>query len=303
MVSNIEGFQKANTGEKLKLMRSGADFVMGQEDGKKRCMKYVNELSKAFSLAVPHERAMDIKDDVGFFQGIRATLLKVTAGAGASPEDLDLAIRQIVSKSIAPGKMEITGKKPMKDISILSPAFLKEFKDMPQKNLAAELLKKLLNDEIRTRSRRNIVEARLFADMLENTIKRYNSRNIEAADVIEQLIDLANKMKEADRRGEELGLTEYELAFYDALILNQSQEDIMDDEELRKIAMELVKTIKNNITIDWTLRENIQAKLRVAVKKVLKKHGYPSDKQTIAVKTVLEQANLICQEWAESTLV
>jgi len=292
-----------NTGEKMQILKEAMDFICGLEDGEKRFLKHVNELSKAFSLSVPHERAMDIKDEVGFFQSVRAALIKVTRGPGVSPEDLDIAIRQIISKAIAPGKMEITGHKPMKDISILSPAFLQEFKDMPQENLAAELLKKLLNDEIRTRSRRNIVEARLFADMLENTIKNYNSRNIEASDVIEQLIDLANQMKEADRRGEELGLTEYELAFYDALSVNQSQEDIMDDEELRKIAMELVKTIKNNITIDWTLRESIQAKLRVAVKKVLKKHGYPSDKQTMAVKTVLEQANLICQEWVEASAI
>lgn len=298
---NYRRYFYANIGGKMQILKEAMDFICGLEDGEKRFLKHVNELSKAFSLSVPHERAMDIKDEVGFFQGVRATLIKVTTGPGASPEDLDLAIRQIVSKAIAPGKMEITGQKAMKDISILSPAFLQEFKDMPQKNLAAELLKKLLNDEIRTRSRRNIVEARLFADMLENTIKRYNSRNIEAADVIDQLIDLANKMKEADRRGEELGLTEYELAFYDALSVNKSQEDIMDDKELRKIAMELVKTIKNNITIDWTLRESIQAKLRVAVKKVLRKHGYPTDKQTIAVKTVLEQANLICQEWVEAS--
>jgi type I restriction enzyme R subunit len=293
-------FIAERTGEKIRIVKEAMDFILGLDDGKKRFLKHVSELSKAFSLSVPHERAMDIKDEVGFFQGVSAAMQKSSGGRGASPEDLDLAIRQIVSKSIAPGELEIT--KGVKDISILSPAFLKEFKDMPQENLAAELLEKLLNEEIRVRSSKNVVEARKFSEMLKNTIERYNVREIKAEDVIAELIDLANHMSEADKRGEELGLTEYELAFYDALTENQSPEDVMEDEELKKIAMDLVKTIKKNITIDWTLRESIQAKLRVAVKRVLRKHGYPSNKQSIAVQTVLEQANRICEEWVESVI-
>ena len=189
-------------------------------------------------------------------------------------------------------------KKP--DISILSDEFLLEVKDMPHKNTAAELLRRLLNDEIKAVSKKNVIEARNFSEMLENTIKNYQKRNIEAVVVIEELIELAKKMQEAQMRGENLGLSEYELAFYDALGVNDSAVQVLGDDTLRAISMELVKTIKNNITIDWTLRESVQAKLRVAVKKVLRKYGFPPDKQKIAVKTVLEQANRICEQWAVS---
>ncbi|MEN4028132.1 MAG: DUF3387 domain-containing protein, partial [Methanobacterium sp.] len=184
-------------------------------------------------------------------------------------------------------------------ISILSDEFLLEVKGMEHKNLAVELLKKLLNDEIRSRKRKNIIEARLFSEMLENSIIKYHNKSIDVIKVIEELMELAGKMRKARDRGEELNLTEYEVAFYDALEVNDSAVKVLGDETLREIAIELAKTIRNNITIDWTLRENVQAKLRVAVKRILRAYGYPPDKQKKAVDTVLEQANLICRNWAE----
>jgi len=298
-----EGFSKANTAEKLNLMRNGADFVLGQEDGKKRCMKYVNELSKAFSLAVPHPQALKIRDDLAFFKAVKNYIIKVTTPSAEQVEDVDMAIKQILSTALVSDEVldlfQLAGlKKP--DISILSDEFLLEVKDMEHKNTAAELLKRLLNDEIKTISRKNVIEARSFTEMLEKTIKKYHNRNIEAVAVIEELIELAKKMREAQNRGEDLGLTEYELAFYDALGVNDSAVQVLGDEVLREIAMELVKAIKNNITIDWTLRESVQAKMRVSVKRILKKYGYPPDKQKLAVKTVLEQATRVCEEWASA---
>jgi len=298
-----QGFYQANTGEKLKLMRSGADFVMGQEDGKKRCLKYVNELSKAFSLAVPHPKAMSIRDDLAFFKAVKNYIVKVTSPPGEQVEDVDLAIQQILSTALVSDEVldlfQLAGlKKP--DISILSDEFLLEVKDMEHKNTAAELLRRLLDDEIKNISRKNVIEARSFADMLEKTIHEYHKKNRDAMIIIQELIELARKMREAQNRGEDLGLTEYELAFYDALGVNDSAVQVLGDDVLREIAMELVKAIKSNITIDWTLRESVQAKMRVAVKRILKKYDYPPDKQKLAVKTVLEQANRVCEEWASA---
>jgi len=283
-------------------MRNGADFILGQEDGKKRYMKYVNELSKAFSLAVPNPQAMQIRDDIAFFKAVKNYILKITSTNTSQAEDVDLAIQQILSSALVSDEVldlfQLAGiKKP--DISILSDEFLLEVKDMEHKNTAAELLKRLLNDEIKSISKKNVIEARSFSDMLEKTIKKYHNRNIEAVAVIDELIHLAKQIREAQNRGEDLGLTEYELAFYDALEVNDSAVKILGDEILKEIAMELVKAIKSNITIDWTLRESVQAKMRVDVKKILRQFGYPPDKEKLAVKTVLEQATRVCEEWAK----
>jgi type I restriction enzyme R subunit len=297
-----QNFNRANTSEKLILMRNGADFILGQEDGKKRYMKYVNELSKAFSLAVPNPQAMQIRDDIVFFKAVKNYILKITSTNPSQAEDVDLAIQQILSSALVSDEVldlfQLAGiKKP--DISILSDEFLLEVKDMEHKNTAAELLKRLLNDEIKSISKKNVIEARSFSDMLEKTIKKYHNRNIEAVAVIDELIHLAKQIREAQNRGEDLGLTEYELAFYDALEVNDSAVKILGDEILKEIAMELVKAIKSNITIDWTLRESVQAKMRVDVKKILRQFGYPPDKEKLAVKTVLEQATRVCEEWAK----
>ena len=184
------------------------------------------------------------------------------------------------------------------DISILSDEFLAEVRGMPQRNLAVELLQKLLKGEIATRRRKNVVQAPSFAEMLEQSIRRYQNRAIEAAQVIEELIALAREMREANARGEALGLTEEELAFYDALETNDSAVKVLGDETLRAIARELVQTVRNNVTIDWTLRENVRAQLRVLVKRILRKHGYPPDEQEKATQTVLEQAEVLSAEWA-----
>lgn len=297
---DYENFFTATPREKMSFIPAALEYVLQQKDGKERCLKYVIELSKAFALAVPHEDALKIRDEVGFFQAVKSGLVKTTIIPGKPQEELDSAVRQIISKAIASDKVidifAAAGlKKP--DISILSDEFLAEVKELPHKNLAFELLKKLLNDEIKIRQRKNLIQGRSFAEMLEKSIKRYQNKSIETAQVIEELIELAREMREARNRGEKLNLREDELAFYDALEVNDSAVKVLGDEELRKIAQELAQTIRNNISIDWTLKESVQAKLRVMVKRVLKKHGYPPDKQKKATDTVLEQAVLLCKDW------
>jgi type I restriction enzyme R subunit len=287
--------------ERVGLLPAAQEHILAQEDGKDRCLRAVRELSQAFALAVPHEEALRIRDDVAFFQAVQAVLAKRAPGEVRPEEDLDHAVRQIISRAVSPeGVVDIFAaaglEKP--DISILSDEFLAEVRGMPQRNLAVELLQKLLKGELSLRRRRNVVQARSFADMLEQTLRRYQNRAIEAAQVIEELIQLAKDMREANARGENLGLSEEELAFYDALETNDCAVKVLGDDTLRDIARELVATVRNNVTIDWTLRENVRAQLRVLVKRILRKHGYPPDKQEKATQTVLEQAALLSAEWA-----
>ena len=290
-----------NAQERLGLLPAAQEHVLAQGDGKERCLNAVRELSQAFALAVPHPETFRIRDDVGFFQAVRAALSKRATGEARPEEDLDLAVRQIISRAVASeGVLDIFAAagldKP--DISVLSDAFLFEVQGMPQRNLAVELLQKLLKGELHIRRRKNVVQARSFAEMLEQTLRRYQNRAIEAAQVIEELIQLAKEMREANARGEELGLSEDELAFYDALETNDSAVQVLGDDTLRDIARELVDTVRNNVTIDWTLRENVRAKLRAMVKRILRKHGYPPDKQEKATVTVLEQAEVLSEGWA-----
>ena len=256
-------------------------------------MQAVRELSQAFALAVPHEDAIRIRDDVAFFQTVQAGLAKRAAVDTRPEEELDHAVRQIISRAVASeGVIDIFAaaglEKP--DISILSEEFLAEVRGMPQRNLAVELLQKLLKGELAVRRRKNVVQARSFAEMLQQTLRRYQNRAVEAAQVIEELIQLARELREANARGEELGLSEDELAFYDALGINDSAVQVLGDDTLRDIARELVETVRGNVTIDWTLRENVRANLRRLVKRILRKHGYPPDKQEKATRTVIEQA-------------
>jgi len=294
-------WKAGSASDRLALLPAAQEHILAQEDGKNRLLKAVAELTKAFALAVPREEALAIRDDVAFFQAVRAALAKRAPGDARPEEELNHAIRQIVSRAVAPeGVIDLFAaaglKKP--DISILSEEFLAEVRGMPQKNLAVELLRKLLQGEIRTRRKKNLVQARSFAELLEQALRRYQNRAIEAAQVIEELIALAKEMREADRRGEALGLSEEELAFYDALETNDSAVKVLGDETLRTIARELVETVRNNVTIDWTLRENVRANLRRLVKRILRKYGYPPDKQEKAAETVLEQAELLSAEWA-----
>ena len=287
--------------ERTSLLPAAQEHILAQENGKERCLLAVRELSQAFALAVPHEDAIRIRDDVAYFQAVRSVLAKRAAGESRTEEEVDMAIRQIVSRAVASeGVVDIFAaaglEKP--DISILSEEFLAEVRGMKRRNLAVELLRKLLVGELAVRKRRNVVQARSFAEMLDQTVRRYANRAIEAAQVIEELIQLAREMREANARGDALGLSEDELAFYDALETNDSAVQVLGDETLREIARELVETVRNNVRIDWTLRENVRANLRRLVKRILRKHGYPPDKQEKATRTVLEQAEVLSEGWA-----
>jgi len=297
-------YSKFKTGTSLQrnaVIPQAQEHVLKQENGKDRFTKKVTQLSKAFALSVPNDRAIAIRDDVGFFQTVRAALSKTAPGTSRPEEELDVAVRQIVSRAVASDQViDIFSAAGLKtpDISILSDEFLAEVKDLPQRNLAFEVLKKLLNDEIKVRSKKNLVQSRLFSQMLEETIRKYQNRSIETAQVIQELIDLAKDMREANARGENLGFTDEELAFYDALEVNDSAVKVLGDETLKTIARELVDTVHQNTTIDWTVKESVRAKLRTMVKRILRKYGYPPDKQEKATQTVLEQAELLCKDWA-----
>ena len=281
--------------QRLSLLPAALEHVLAQENGKDRCLQAVRELSQAFALAVPHETAILIRNDVAFFQAIRAQLMKRAPGEARNDEDIDSAIRQIVSGAVASeGVLDIFAAanldKP--DISVLSDDFLAEMRQLPQHNLAVEALQRLLKGELATRRRRNVVQSRSFAEMLEQTLVRYRNRTIEAAQVIEELIKLAHEIRAANARGEQLGLSEDELAFYDALATNESAVQVLGDEQLRVIARELVETVRKNVSIDWTLRESARANLRRMVRRTLNRYGYPPDQQEQAIRTVVEQAEL-----------
>jgi len=295
-------WKSGNGGQQLSLLNWAQEHILTLENGKQRLMQTVTRLSQAFALAVPNERVMAIRDDVGFFQAVRARIAKSSPEHQLQVEDIEQAIRQIISRAVASDEVidifTAAGlKKP--DISILSDEFLADVQNMPQKNVAIELLRKLLNDEIKLRSRKNVVQSRSFLEMLERTIRAYQNRAIEVAEVVTELIELAKEMREANKRGEALNLTEDELAFYDALEVNDSAVKVIGDETLKDIARELVKSVRENATIDWTQKENVRAKLRVMVRRILKRYGYPPDKQEKATQTVLEQAEVIARDWAE----
>jgi type I restriction enzyme R subunit len=296
------GWAAAKPSDKLGMLPWAQEHILARPQGKENLSRSVAELTHAFALAVPHDEALRIRDDVGFFQAVKAVLAKSPTQL-VGRVDAELAIRQIVSNAIvSEDVVDIFAaaglKKP--DISILSDEFLAEIQAMPQRNLAVELLQKLLKGEIKIRSRRNVVQARKFSELIEASLRRYQNRAIETAQVIEELIGLAKDLNEALRRGERLGLNEDELAFYDALEVNDSAVQVLGDASLRAIAKELVENVRKNTTIDWTQRENVQARLRVIVKRILKKYGYPPDKQEQATRTVLEQAEVLSEGWAVS---
>jgi type I restriction enzyme R subunit len=304
---NYSPLLRATPEVRLAGIASALEHILALDDGKRRYLQSVTSLSKAFALAVPHEEALKIRDEVGFFQEVRSAMAKATVeGNGQTQEEMDSAIRQLVSRAVASEEVvdifaAVGLKKP--DISILSDEFLMEVRNLPQKNLAVELLRKLLNDEIKLRSRKNVVEARSFAEMLEESIRKYQSRAIETAAIIEELIGLAQDMREAHKRGEELGLTDDEIAFYDALEVNDSAVKVLGDECLKAIAHELVIAVRKSVAIDWTVRDNVRAQIRVIVKRILRKYGYPPDKQEKATQTVLEQAEVLCKDWLEESQV
>lgn len=302
-------------GERLAVLAGAREFVLEQDrktprkpdskepDLKTRYMAAVAKLTSLLALAMPHETALELRDEVAFFQGVRAGFVKLSTGGGAGQPggDTDSAIRQLISKAVASEQVidifAAAGlKKP--DISILSDEFLAEVAGMPHRNLALELLQKLLGDEIKGRAKKNLIQSRSFAAMLEQAIRAYQNRSLESAQVIEQLIALARDMREAHKRGDALNLSDDEIAFYDALEVNDSAVQVLGDDKLKMIARELVETVRRNTTIDWTLKESVKANLRRLVRRILNKYGYPPDKQPKAVQTVLEQAELLAKDWA-----
>ena len=294
--------------EKLTFLLDATDFILGLDKGQERFSTNVSNLSKAFAISVPHPKAIEIRDDLSFFQAIKARISKLReSNKKRSDEEVETAIRQIISDALISTEVidifqaaglqnpEISG------LNILSDEFMAELKDMPRKNLALELLRRLLNDEIKQRSQRNIIQSKKFSEMLADAIKRYQNNAITAAEIIEELIRLAKEIKEADKRGENLNLDFRELAFYDALEVSDSAVQILGDDILKTIARELVVSVKNSVTIDWDKKESVQAKMRVMIKRILKKYGYPPEKQDQAVKTILEQAKMIGDEFSNNT--
>jgi type I restriction enzyme, R subunit len=284
--------------ERLALIPAGQEHILAQDDGKKRWGQVVTELSRAFALCAASDEATEIRDDVSFFQTVQAALGKQTTNQRKTPEQIDAAIRQLVSKAIATDGQVIDVftaaglKQP--DISILDDRFLAEIRGLKHKNVAAELLEKLLKDELKVRSKRNLVQSLVFSEKLKKTLNAYHNRAISTMEVIEELIKLA---KEVQASGQRSGLTPDEWAFYDALATNDSAKQAMGDDKLKVIAAELITKVRQSVSIDWTLRESARAKIKVMVKRILNKHGYPPDLQEEAVKTVLAQAELLCAEW------
>ena len=291
--------------ERMSLLAGGANHILGLNDGKARLLKAVSKLSRFFALAVPRKEVLAIRDDIAFFQIVRAGLVKSTVSERRSSGEMDHAIRQLVSKAITSDEvidlMAAAGLKHQPDISILSEEFLAELIALPHHNLAAELLRKLLDDQVKASSKRNVVESRSFAKLLDEAISKYRSRAIGAREVIEALIEVAREMQARKARDEASGLSTDEVAFYAALVENESAREALTDESLRFMARELVDLVKRNVTIDWTQKESVKAKLRVIVKRILRKHGYPPDKQEAATTTVLEQAELLSTNWVDAS--
>ncbi len=290
------------TQEKMTVILEAQEHILSLEDGKNRFTKQVGLLSRTFALSVPSLPAMGIKDELGFFQAVKARLTKFAPmGSGKSDAEIETAIRQIIDKAVVvDGVIDIFDaagiKKP--DVSILSNEFLEEIRGMKRKNLALELLRKILDDEIHTRTKRNFIQSKKLSDMLDAAIKKYQHNLLTAAQVIEELIHIAKEIKASDGRGKDLGLTEDEVAFYDALAFNRSAKEVMGDETLRELARILVEKVRANTTIDWTIKESVQAKLRVIVKRVLRQYGYPPDKQILATENILKQAELFVDNWS-----
>ena len=287
--------------QKLALIPAGQEHVLRQEDGKKRLVQVTVELSRAFALCAASDEATKIHGDVSFFQAIQAALSKQSNQDRKSPEQIDAAVRQLVSKSITTDGQVIdvftAAGLPKPDISILSDQFLAEVRGLKHRNVAAELLEKLLKDELKVRSKKNFVQSHVFSEKLRKSLNAYHNRAISTMQVIEELISLAKELDEATKRGENLGLTEDEVAFYDALAANDSAVKAMGDHKLKVIAAELTSQARKSVTIDWTLREGARARIRVMIKRILNKYGYPPDLQEEAVKTVLAQAELLCANW------
>ena len=295
-----EDYFEADTGRKLSLILAAEEHILGLEDGKKRYINEVTALSKAFAIAIPHEQAMDVKEEVSFFQAVKARLAKFeSSGSGKTDEEIETTIRQVIDKALVSEQVidvfDAAGiKKP--DISILSEEFLLELKGMEHKNVALEVLKKLLNDEIKSRSKKNLVKSKSLMEMLENSIKRYHNKILTAAEVMDELIKLSKEIVNMDSEARQLGLSDFEYAFYTAVADNDSARELMEKDKLRELAVILTERVKQNASIDWTIKESVRAKLKVIIKRTLRQYGYPPDMQKLATETVLKQAEMIARE-------
>jgi type I restriction enzyme R subunit len=297
-----EEYFEADTSQKLALILAAEDHILGLDDGKKRYINEVTALSLAFAIAIPHEQALEAKDEVAFFQAVKARLSKFdSTGSGKTDEDIETTIRQVIDRALVSEQVidifDAAGiKKP--DISILSEDFLAELKDYQHKNVALEVLKKLLNDELKVRARINLMQSRSLMEMLENAIKKYHNKILTAAEVIDELIKISKEIVASDKEAEKLDLSTFEYAFYTAVASNDSARQLMQNDKLRELAIVLTQRVRQNASIDWTIKESVKAKLKVIVKRTLRQFGYPPDMQLIATEMVLKQAEMIANELA-----
>ena len=297
-----EQYFDADTAQKLSLILAAEEHILGIEDGKKRYITEVTALSQAFAIAIPHEQALDATDEVGFFQAVKSRLTKFdSSGEGSRNEELETTIRQVIDQALVSEQVidvfDAAGiKKP--DISILSDEFLAELKGYEHKNIALETLKKLLNDELKVRTKKNLVQSKTLMEMLENAIKKYQNKILTAAEVMEELIRISKEIVASDAEAKDMGLSEYEYAFYTAVANNDSARELMQQDKLRELAVVLTRKIRENATIDWNIKESVRAKLKVIVKRILRQYGYPPDMQLLATETVLKQAEMIASEMA-----
>lgn len=295
-----EHYFGADTPKKLAMILAAEEHLLGLENGKKRYLDEVTALSKAFAIAIPHEQAIDVKEEVAFFQAVKSRLAKFdSGGTGKTNEAMETVIRQVIDQALVSEQVidvfDAAGiKKP--DISILSEEFLLEVKNMEHKNVALEVLKKLLYDEIKSRTKKNLVQSKALMGMLENSIKKYHNKILTAAEVIEELITLGKDIQQMDKEPQEMGLSEYEYAFYTAIANNDSAKELMQKDKLRELAVILFEKVRENASIDWTIKASVKAKLKVIVKRTLRQYGYPPDMQKLATETVLKQAELIAEE-------
>jgi type I restriction enzyme R subunit len=297
---NYEDYFEAETSKKLAMILAAEEHILNLEDGKKRYINEVTALSKSFAIAIPHEQAMDVKEEVAFFQAVKARLAKFDGtGSGKTDEEIETTIRQVIDKALVSEQVidvfDAAGiKKP--DISILSEEFLLELKGMEHKNVALEVLKKLLNDEIKTRSKKNLVKSKSLMEMLENSIKKYHNKILTAAEVMDELIKLSKEIVNMDSEAKHMGLSDFEYAFYTAVADNESARELMGKDKLRELAVIITERVKQNASIDWTIKESVRAKLKVIIKRTLRQYGYPPDMQKLATETVLKQAEMIANE-------
>lgn len=295
-----EDYFAGDTSTKLRTILAAENHILGLPDGKKRYIDSVTALSKAFAIAVPHEQAMGAKDEVGFFQAVKARLVKFeTSGEGTDDVELETTIRQLIDKALVSDQVidvfDAAGiKKP--EISVLSDEFLEELKDHEHQNVALEVLRKLLNDELRSRAKKNLVQSRALLEMLEIAIKRYQNKILTAAEVMDELIKVSKEIVASDSEAKHMGLSDFEYAFYTAVANNDSARELMQQDKLRELAVVLTQKVRENASIDWTIKESVRAKLKVIVKRILRQFGYPPDMQLLATETVLKQAELIADE-------